>query len=847
MDLAENRIFNKHSKAFAKLSLFVLTDNQIEKIIEDKLLLKEIETNPYALYEEYTADEDDLDIPDMQDEPIDVFKVDMGMIPDKKYTERHRQLQDLKEDSPERVRSVIINYLWSLETSGHCFDSAQEVLKDLYEHPLIYKNNIELDDEALLKLDDDYKTHFIQKLHIKESKEAKYFYLNVVKKSEDLLKELFEKLTDKDRVIHKQKNIDIEKHIKESLVALKKIIKSKEQKEQFTTERRLLYKNIFEKSFFLLSGKPGAGKTYETSKIIEHLYNAEEEVLILAPTGKAALRITENIKKHTTLEDVAAKTIDKYIFENKFGWIYDDWEGALLIPDEEKLSIDNLIIDESSMLDLKKLCLLFSIIKFSDKYPKRIILVGDENQLPPIGFGKPFLDIIEHVQQDDALAANHYINLVSNCRQENDDKILKLAEAFTDKTRCYEEAFNIIDSGEGQKSNGLFVYKWKNKEQLNDKISEATNKVFDFELENPEALDEFTKLNLLFGLYDNGNVNNKDFKFRESLQFENLQILSPYRTGYYGTLGINKIIQGKYRFKNELEKDNTYFRHGDKIIRLYNWYAGKGENRYLKLSNGSMGIVNSKWKSFENDEGDEVNYEERKYYFKDSEYPMTYVDDEENFDLAYAITVHKSQGSDFKNVFLVIPQKQSLLSKELLYTALTRSKYRLFLFVQDVEENLLMKAKNTSHLIHRNTSVFKDPINKKGKYSPEPGVMVSSKIEFIIYTALQKSGLKFKYEDPLQLDKLTYKIHPDFTIFLRNGRKIFWEHLGMLDTRKYYNDWQDRKKDFYEHGFEDDLVSTDDLNGVNHEKIAELIENIKELELKETPGNKFSKHHYELY
>lgn len=846
LDLAENRIFIKHHKSLAKLSMFILTEQQVEKIINDKVLLKEIETNPYALYEEYIADEDDLDIPDMQDEPIDVFKVDMGMIPDKKYIDRHRVLQNLQEDSPERVRSVIINYLWGLEANGHCFDTAHEVLKDLYEHPLIYKNNIQLDDEALLNLDDDYKTHFIQKLHIRETKEAKYFYLNVVKKSEVLLKELFEKLTDSDRKIHTQKNIDIENHIKESLAALKKIIKTEVQQEQFTAERRLLYKNVFEKSFFLLTGKPGAGKTYETSKIIEHLYNAGEDVLVLAPTGKAALRITENIKKHTSIEEVEAKTIDKYIFENKFGWIYDDWEGALSIPDEDKLSIDNLIIDESSMLDLKKLSLLFSIIKFSDKYPKRIILVGDENQLPPIGFGKPFHDIIEHVQLNDKLAANHYINLVSNCRQENDDKILKLAEAFTDKTRCYEEALNIIDSGEGQKSNGLFVYKWKNQMALHRKIDEAMKKVFEFEKVNSAASD-FAKMNLLFGLYDNGYVNNQDFQFQEKLLLDNLQALSPYRSGYFGTLGINRLIQSKYRIKAETQNMEKFFLNADKIIRLNNWYSGARGERKLKLSNGSIGVANVKPKYFTDDDGKRIDYDERKYYFRDYNYPITSIDNEENFDLAYAITVHKAQGSDFKNVFLVIPQKQSLLSKELLYTALTRSKFRLFLFVQDVEENLLMKAKNTSHLIHRNTSIFKDPVNKKGKYSPEPGVMVSSKIEFIIYAALQKSGLKFKYEEPLQLESLSYKIHPDFTIYLRNGRKVFWEHLGMLDTRKYYNDWQERRENYYEHGLKDALVTTDDLNGVDHEKIAELIENIKELELQETPGNRFSNHHYELY
>ena len=782
----------------------------------------------------------------MQDEPIDVFKVDMGMIPDKKYTERHRTLQNLTEDSPERVRSVIINYLWDIgNSSGHCYDSAQEILLNLYEYPLIYRNGIELDDEALLNLDDDYKSHFIQKLHIKETKEAKYFYLDVVNKSETLIRELVNKLIKREN--HPQKNIDIEKHITESLEKLSKIIKTKEQKEQFSVERRLLYKNIFEKSFFLLTGKPGAGKTYETSKIIEHLYNSGEEVEILAPTGKAALRLTENIKKFTNLKEIEAKTIDKYISEKKLGWIYDDWLEALSIAEEDKISIDNLIIDESSMLDLNKLCLLLSIIKFSDKYPKRIIFVGDENQLPPIGFGKPFHDIIEHIQYSEKLTLNHYINLVSNCRQENVDKILKLAEAFTDKTRCYEEAFNIIDSGEGQKSNGLFVYKWKNQQILNEKMQEALNKVFDFELKSDENLTDFNKLNLLLGLYDNGNVNNKDYKFRETMQIENLQILSPYRTGYFGTLGINKLIQAKYRVKNENEKDSKYFRQADKIIRLSNWYAGKRENRYLKLSNGSMGVVNSKWKSFNNEDGDEINYEERKYYFKDSEYPMPYVDDEENFDLAYAITVHKSQGSDFRNVFLVLPQKQSLLSKELLYTALTRSKYRLFIFVQDVEENLLIKAKNNSHLIHRNTSIFSEPINKKGKYSPESGIVVFSKIEFIIYKALQKSGLKFKYEEPLQLEKLSYKIHPDFTIYLRDGKKLYWEHLGMLDTRKYYNDWQERRKSYQEHGLDGVLITTDDLKGVNDKNISELIENIKEVKLKDTKESKFSSHHYELY
>src|SRR6202008_549280 len=128
--------------------------------------------------------------------------------------------------------------------------------------------------------------------------------------------------------------------------------------------------------------------------------------------------------------------------------------------------------------------------------------------------------------------------------------------------------------------------------------------------------------------------------------------------------GINRLIQNKYRIKAETQNMEKFFLNADKIIRLNNWYYGPRGDRKLKLSNGSIGVANVKPKYFTDDNGKRVDYDERKFYFRDYDYPITSIDSEENFDLAYAITVHKSQGSDFKNVFLVIPQKQSLLSKE---------------------------------------------------------------------------------------------------------------------------------------------------------------------------------------
>lgn len=147
---------------------------------------------------------------------------------------------------------------------------------------------------------------------------------------------------------------------------------------------------------------------------------------------------------------------------------------------------------------------------------------------------------------------------------------MKLADAFTDKTRCYEEAFEIIESGEGQKSNGLFVYKWKNKEELYLKMQEALNIVFEFENVEKEKviLNDFQRMNVLFGLYDNGYVNNQGFDFGKNLLLENWQLLTPYRAGYFGTLGVNRFIQSNYRHIDKKSKDDKYFNHADKLIEV---------------------------------------------------------------------------------------------------------------------------------------------------------------------------------------------------------------------------------------------------------------------------------------
>jgi hypothetical protein len=286
------------------------------------------------------------------------------------------------------------------------------------------------------------------------------------------------------------------------------------------------------------------------------------------------------------------------------------------------------------------------------------------------------------------------------------------------------------------------------------------------------------------------------------------------------------------------------FNHSDKIIRLNNWYKWGNSGKDLFLSNGSMGLINNKKAD---------NYSNRRhfvYYFTDKDKPLNYIDSSENFELAYAITIHKSQGSDFKNVFLVVPRKSSLLSKELLYTALTRSTHRVYLFLETVGGgNPLEKAKNRSDILARNTSIFETPTDSRRIYVPEAGVEVKSKVEYIIYSALKEARdakrLEFEYEEELPLHNAEYSIHPDFTLHIAD-KTYYWEHLGILDAKDYYDKWVRRRKNYEEMGLLNNLVTTDDLYGIKEENIKGIIDKLLSGKLAPSIDTRFSKYHYSL-
>jgi len=821
-----------------KLTLFNLTRHQLERIVFAKgnpfkktISLKDIVSNPYLIAENYVPGIVDLDQDEILDGDIDVLKIDIGMMPDKKYLKiRNNDLQNLTQTSPERLRAVIIDYLKSRGNDGDCFGTVDDVCEALINYPIFYKEELNIDKSELTDDEGPYKKHFSDRLTIKENEGKSFFYLNEVYHAEKVIRKTVLDLLNRPDY---PTNIDwIGTYVNEEIGKLKEIPRFEE--DLFREERTRLLNNVLRKSFFIISGKPGTGKTFVLAKILPELRRRGEQITLLAPTGKATLRL----KEQTGFQ--GAQTIDMYLHKNGYSPFLDDFENIIL-KTVEKQRIDNLIIDETSMVDLQKLAILFSIIStIEPPRIKRIILVGDEKQLPPIGMGKPFIDIIDFIHSNEKYK-DHYIRLKTNCRQKFDPTILELADIFADKNRYYEEIIDRISKG-GQISLGLNIEFWKNKDELNKNLDKNIIQSINTELTEtniPIPVDKASGINLLFGLHENGNVKMNSIS---TVKLDNLQLLTPYRAGYFGSLGINEFMKDNFR---NIHHADTYrfasspFNHADKIIRINNEYIWEEGARRLRLSNGSIGIINNK-----------PNRETRRfyriYYFMDQPEPITNIDDEENFELAYAITVHKSQGSDFKNIFLVIPQKSTLLSKELMYTALTRSKNRVILFIQlSKDGNPLIAARKRSDVLSRNTSLFKEPEDSKGIYQPDKGIFVKSKIEYIIYTALKSKGIEFQYEKELRFKNKSYPIHPDFSI-MSNGQTYFWEHLGELDAKDYYKKWLQRKKDFQDNGFYDNLITTDDLDGVSEEMLNTVIHDIMAGALQISKDERFSKHHYKL-
>ena len=220
--------------------------------------------------------------------------------------------------------------------------------------------------------------------------------------------------------------------------------------------------------------------------------------------------------------------------------------------------------------------------------------------------------------------------------------------------------------------------------------------------------------------------------------------------------------------------------------------------------------------------------------------------------LAYAVTVHKSQGSQFRVTFVIVPDPCPLLSPELLYTALTRQQDRVVLLKQGDPATLRdLASPSRSETARRLTCLFRlsDPFalgdgtvfdGNHVHRTARGDDLVRSKSEVIVADALHDLGLPYLYEAPLAFPG-DFPRHPDFTIHRPESRAVYWEHLGMLDLAGYRADWEARKAWYASHeifpwreggGAAGALVWSDEnvsANGIDSNAVRELAQNVFDL------------------
>lgn len=383
-----------------------------------------------------------------------------------------------------------------------------------------------------------------------------------------------------------------------------------------------------DRGIMVLTGGPGTGKTTALGGIIALYERLGLKYALAAPTGRAAKRISELTGKE-------AKTIHR-LLEMQYT---DDGYPKFMKNEESQFEYDAIICDEASMIDV----LLMEALMKALPEKCRLVLVGDADQLPPVGPGNCFGDII-HSGLVPFIALDHIF------RQAADSQIIINAHRIL-------QGEPFVFSGEKR---DMFFINCKSAGQCMDMVVDLCVR----RLKNAYGWDVCS----------------------------DIQVLTPSKLGICGTVNINKrikeIINPQADGKAEMEHMSRVFRCGDKVMQTKNNYdidyITDNNEVGVGIYNGDIGII----KSIDNAR------EQMLIQFDDrcTNYPFKNL---EELEFAYAVTVHKSQGSEFKCVILTLLDTPSnLLYRNLLYTAITRAKEMLIVIGSPEKIDKMIENKN---------------------------------------------------------------------------------------------------------------------------------------------------------
>lgn len=342
------------------------------------------------------------------------------------------------------------------------------------------------------------------------------------------------------------------------------------------------------------------------------------------------------------------------------------------------------------------------------------------------------------------------------------------------------------------------------------------------------------------------------------------QVLTPHRGELHGVEAINEACQARIAsFVIQRVGAVDGITLNDKVIQVRNrpksepiwgWDAKKREKVKVEVFNGEIGTVgtigfDSKvWTTLRTGFGPRLKRFAVQFtrkpditvgYGRDVPHGGKYPRNEkveDNLELAYAVSVHKAQGSEFADTFVIIPSSAKRpVSAELVYTALTRASRHCTLLIQgDVTSLLDARRRENAQTPQINAHLFylhvvKEQLtNRRGWYEAGKihqalsGDMLRSKSEVIIANLLHERELPFRYEQQLVAGDGTMRL-PDFTVTSR-GKTYYWEHLGLLDQGQYAEQWK-KKKAWYDRWFPGQLLTTEEGPHLS-KAAAELIEQI---------------------
>lgn len=404
-------------------------------------------------------------------------------------------------------------------------------------------------------------------------------------------------------------------------------------------------KSLFQ-SFMILNGGPGTGKTYTVARILlmQLAMNPECSIQLAAPTGKASKRLSESLEKvfaglkqHSILSDLIDSIPNEALTLHRL-------LGASVgttstrYNAQHQLSCDLLVIDEFSMVDTA----MFAKVLQACKTNTKIILVGDTAQLPSVEAGNLLHDLANASPNtgNNSAGSKHVVTLQKNHRSTSNINALAKAVFFQNTQTVFEHLQNshVLQNDIPEADYLSHI----------DKILSDYIKDYQQRLSVTESADEFLRF------------------------LQQTKVLSPIRQGKYGVEGLNQRISLLFKSNRQVNSSSTFF-HGQAIIITENDYTSG-------LSNGDIGVIwdvsttNGSTKT--SSQNGQRNTRLMAFIERENA-PSLKISTQRlpKHESAFALTIHKTQGSEFENVIMIMPFASTQgCTRELLYTGITRAK-----------------------------------------------------------------------------------------------------------------------------------------------------------------------------